>query len=184
MRYAGARETVFHALVRKNYGYTHFIVGREYASVEHDFTPIGVDEAFRAFAPDELGITPLFFDETFYCRRCEALTSPKTCPHGPQDRMGLSGAVVRELLGRGELVPTEFARPEVAEILRNWVRGTDVVTTPAAPKETKAQRAERLKREINPWEHLEEIRRFAREGYQSIPAPWLNTYFRWWGVYT
>jgi sulfite reductase (ferredoxin) len=196
MRYAGARETVFHALVRKNYGCTHFIVGREYASVERDFTPIGVDAAFRAFAPDELGITPLFFDETFYCRRCEALTSPKTCPHGPQDRVGLSGAVVRELLGRGELVPTEFARPEVAEILRNWVRGTDVAAAPAAvpteappavpaaPKETKAQRAERLKREINPWEHLEEIRRFAREGYQSIPAAWLNTYFRWWGVYT
>ncbi|MDP2701562.1 MAG: hypothetical protein Q8P98_05775, partial [Candidatus Rokubacteria bacterium] len=191
-----ARETVFHALVRKNYGGTHFIVGREYAAVEHDFTPIGVDAAFRAFAPDELGITPLFFDEIFYCRRCEALTSPKTCPHGPQDRMGLSGAVVRELLGRGELVPTEFARPEVAEILRNWVRGTDVATAPAAvpteaspaapmaPKETKAQRAERLKREVNPWEHLAEIRRFAREGYQSIPAAWLNTYFRWWGVYT
>ena len=189
MRYAGARETLFHALVRKNYGCTHFIVGREYAGVEHDFTPVTVDQIFRAFAPDELGIAPLFFDETFYCRRCEAVTSPKTCPHGAQDRVALSGAVVRELLGRGELVPTEFARPEVAEILRNWVRGTDVVTAPAAApaevrKETKAQRAERLKGELNPWEHLEEIRRFAREGYQSIPAAWLNTYFRWWGVYT
>ena len=128
MRYAGARETLFHALVRKNYGCTHFIVGREYATVERDFTPIGVDEIFRTFAPDELGITPLFFDETFYCRRCETVTSPKTCPHGAQDRVGLSGAVVRELLGRGELVPTEFARPEVAEILRNWVRGADVAS--------------------------------------------------------
>jgi sulfite reductase (ferredoxin) len=206
MRYAGARETVFHALVRKNYGCTHFIVGREYAAVERDFTPIGVDEIFRAFGPDELGVVPLFFDETFYCRRCETVTSPKTCPHGPQERVGLSGAVVRELLGRGELVPTEFARPEVAEILRSWVRGTDVASrgatalpgrpeppagglggplgAPHVGKETKAQRAERLKGALNPWEHLDDIRRFAREGFQSIPAEWLNTYFRWWGIYT
>ena len=91
------------------------------------------------------------------------MTSPKTCPHGSQDRVGLSGAAVRELLGRGELVPTEFARPEVAEILRNWVRGTAVAApapaaAPEAPaevkKETKAQRVERLKREVNPWEQL------------------------------
>ncbi len=189
MRYAGPRETLFHALVRKNYGCTHFIVGREYAGVEREFAPLTVDEVFRAFAPDELGIVPLFFDETFYCRRCETVTSPKTCPHGSQERVALSGAVVRELLGRGEWVPTEFARPEVAELLRNWVRGSDgAAAPPAAPapaaKETKAQRAERLKRELNPWEHLGEIRRFAREGYPSIPAAWLNTYFRWWGVYT
>ena len=189
MRYAGPRETLFHALVRKNYGCTHFIVGREYAGIESAFTPITVDQIFRAFTPEELGIIPLFFDETFYCRRCETVTSPKTCPHESQDRVGLSGAAVRELMGRGELVPTEFARPEVAEILRNWVRGTDVAAAaPSAPaearKETKAQRVERLKRELNPWEQLEAIRRFAREGYQSIPAAWLNTYFRWWGVYT
>src|SRR3989441_11825561 len=188
IRYAGPRETLFHALVRKNYGCTHFIVGREYAGIESTFAPMTVDDIFRAFHPAELGITPLFFDETFYCRRCEAVTSPKTCPHASQDRMALSGAVVRELLGRGELVPTEFARPEVAEILRNWVRGAEVATAPAvpstAPKETKAQRAERLKHATNPWEAIAEIRRFAREGYQSIPAPWLNTYFRWWGAYT
>lgn len=191
MRYAGARETLFHALVRKNYGCTHFIVGREYAGVERAFTPTTVDEVFRTFTPAELGIEPLFFDETFYCRRCETVTSPKTCPHESQDRMALSGAAVRELLGRGELVPTEFARPEVAEILRTWVRGAAVGTAgaavappAAAPKETRAQRVERLKREVNPWEQLDEIRRFAREGFESIPAAWLNTYFRWWGAYT
>jgi len=188
MRYAGPRETLFHALVRKNYGCSHFIVGREYAGIETASAPVTVDEIFHRFTPEELGILPLFFDETFYCRRCEAVTSPKTCPHASQDRMALSGAVVRELLGRGELVPTEFARPEVAEILRNWVRGAEVATAPAvpstAPKETKAQRAERLKHATNPWEAIAEIRRFAREGYQSIPAPWLNTYFRWWGAYT
>ena len=185
MRYAGPRETVFHALVRKNYGCTHFIVGREYASVEAASSPVTVDELFRRFTPEELGVVPLFFDETFYCRRCEAVTSPKTCPHNPLDRMALSGTLVRELLGRGEALPAEFTRPEVAEILRNWVRGP--VEAPPAPqpvKETKAQRAERLKRALNPWEAYPEIVRFAREGYQSIPTEWLNTYFRWWGVYT
>src|SRR5262245_6228430 len=188
MRYAGPRETLFHALVRKNYGCTHFIVGREYAGVERDFAPLTVEQVFGSFTPSELGIVPLFFEETFYCRRCETLSSPKTCPHGAQDRVGLSGAAVREVLGRGELVPTEFARPEIAEILRNWVRGTDVASPPAAPadvrKETKAQRVERLKGEMNPWEQAAAIRRFASEGYQAIPATWLNTYFRWWGVYT
>ncbi len=189
LRYAGPRETLFHALVRKNYGCTHFIVGREYASIESAFAPVTVDQIFGAFPPDELGIAPLFFDESFYCRRCETVTSSKTCPHGAQDRVGLSGAAVRELLGRGELPPTEFARPEVAEILRSWVHGGAVAAAPpAAPaearKETKAQRVERLKREVNPWEQLAAIRRFAREGYQAIPAAWLNTYFRWWGIYT
>jgi sulfite reductase (ferredoxin) len=201
LRYAGPRETLFHALVRKNYGCTHFIVGREYAGIESAFATLTVDQVFRAFEPEELGITPLFFDETFYCRRCETVTSPKTCPHGAQDRVALSGAAVREILGRGEQVPAEFARPEIAEILRSWVRGAVAVRGAAegepkesgtgkvaeesqVRKETKAQRAERLKRELNPWEQLDEIRRFAREGYQSIPASFLNTYLRWWGVYT
>ncbi len=185
MRYAGPRETLFHALVRKNYGCTHFIVGREYAGVETASSALTVDEIFRRVAPEELGIVPLFFDETFYCRRCEAITSPKTCPHNPSDRMALSGSLVRELLGRGEPLPAEFTRPEVAEILRNWVRGPQAAPAPAEPvKETKTQRAERLKRALNPWEAYSEIVRFAREGYQSIPAEWLNTYFRWWGVYT
>ena len=185
MRYAGPRETLFHALVRKNYGCTHFIVGREYAGIETASSPLTVDEIFRQFTPNELGIVPLFFDETFYCRRCQTITSPKTCPHNPSSRVGLSGTLVRELLGRGEPLPSEFTRPEIAEILRDWVRGAELAT-PAAPavKETKAQRAERLKQELNPWESLATIRRFAREGYQSIPAEWLNTYFRWWGVYT
>src|SRR6266542_4300882 len=117
MRYAGPRETLFQALVRKNYGCTHFIVGREYAAIETASAPLTVDEIFRRFAPEALGVIPLFFDETFYCRRCEAVTSPKTCPHATHTRMALSGALIRELLGRGEMLPSEFARPEVAEIL-------------------------------------------------------------------
>jgi sulfite reductase (ferredoxin) len=190
MRYAGPRETLFHALVRKNYGCSHFIVGREYAGVETASAPLTVDEIFHRFTPEELGIVPLFFDETFYCRRCETVTSPKTCPHAPADRMALSGALVREFLGRGEPLPSEFARPEVAEILRDWVRGAEVKSAPApaAPvpevKETKAQKVERLKGELNPWEAYTEIVRFAREGFQAIPPAWLQTYFRFWGIYT
>ncbi len=185
MRYAGPRETLFHALVRKNYGCSHFIVGREYAGIETASAPVTVDEIFHRFTPEELGILPLFFDETFYCRRCETVTSPKTCPHSPADRMALSGALVREFLGRGEPLPSEFARPEVAEILRDWVRGAEVKTAPPPEvKETKAQKIERLKGELNPWEAYSEIVRFAREGFQSIPPAWLQTYFRFWGVYT
>ena len=185
MRYAGPRETFFHALVRKNYGCTHFIAGREYAGIETASSPLTAEEVFRQFDPHELGIIPLFFEETFYCRRCETVTSPKTCPHGPLDRMALSGVLVRELLSRGDQVPLEFTRPEVAEILREWVRGSRDGGARARPlKETKAQRAERLKRESNPWEHFPAILRFAREGFQSIPAEWLNTYLRWWGAYT
>lgn len=185
MRYAGPRETLFHALVRKNYGCSHFIVGREYAGIETASAPVTVDEIFHRFTPEELGILPLFFDETFYCRRCETVTSPKTCPHAPADRMALSGALVREFLGRGEPLPSEFARPEVAEILRDWVRGAEVKTAPPPEvKETKAQKIERLKGELNPWEAYSEIVRFAREGFQSIPPAWLQTYFRFWGVYT
>lgn len=185
MRYAGPRETLFHALVRKNYGCTHYIVGREYAAIETASAPLTVDEIFRRFTAEELGIVPLFFDETFYCRRCGAVTSPKTCPHSSLDRMALSGALIRELLGRGESLPAEFARPEVAEILRDWVRGAAIAPPPAQPaKETKAQRAERLKRELNPWEAYADIVRFAREGYAAIPEAWLKSYFRWWGVYT
>ena len=99
--------------------------------------------------------------------------------------MALSGALVRELLGRGEQLPLEFTRPEVAEILREWARGPERPSAPTpAVKETKAQRTERLKREMNPWEQFPTILRFAREGFQSIPAEWLDTYFRWWGAYT
>src|SRR6266436_10259873 len=185
MRYAGPRETLFHALVRKNYGCSHFIVGREYAGIETASAPLTVDEIFHRFTPEELGILPLFFDETFYCRRCETVTSPKTCPHSPADRMALSGALVREFLGRGEPLPSEFARPEVAEILRDWVRGAEVKTAPPPEvKETKAQKIERLKGELNPWDAYSEIVRFAREGFPSIPPAWLQTYFRFWGVYT
>lgn len=141
MRYAGPREALFHAIARKNYGITSIIVGRDHAGVGKFYGPYEAQELFDHIPFEDLGVAPLKFEPTFFCRACDSLASLRTCPHDATHRVDLSGTKVRETLRSGGNLPAEFSRREVAEILRaHYVQAHGLASTPPAETARPEQR--------------------------------------------
>ena len=118
MRYAGPREAIFHAIIRKNFGCTHIIIGRDHAGVGNYYPPYAAQDIFEEF-PD-LEIAPLFFKSFSFCKKCSSVVNEKTCPHPPSEHINFSGTKIREMLIQGKIPPPELMRPEVAEIILSY----------------------------------------------------------------
>ena len=118
MRYAGPREAIFHAVVRKNFGCTHIIIGRDHAGVGNYYQPYAAQDIFEEF-PD-LGIAPLFFRSFYHCRKCRSVVNEKICPHPASEHIQFSGTKIRDMLVKGEIPPPELMRPEVADVIMRF----------------------------------------------------------------
>jgi len=125
MRYAGPREAVHHGIIRQNYGMTHLIIGRDHAGVGSYYGTYDAQKIFDGIGEDDLRITPLKFEHSFFCRDCGQMVTAKTCPHGKESHVFLSGTKVREKLRNGEELPAEFTRPEISHILQEWIQSTE-----------------------------------------------------------
>ncbi len=128
MRYAGPREAVLHAIFRQNYGCSHLIVGRDHAGVGSYYGPFDAQKIFDEIDEGELHIKPLKIDWTFWCHRCDGMTSMKTCPHNKEDRVLISGTQLRKMLAEGQMPPKEFSRPEVVQILMDYYKKSNTRT--------------------------------------------------------
>ena len=133
MRYAGPREALLHAVFRQNFGCSHLIVGRDHAGVGKYYGPYDAQRIFDEIPAGALRIEPLKFDVTFWCYRCDGMASGRTCPHGAEDRLDVSGTQLRQWLSEGAEVPPEFSRPEVLAILRAYYAGEHALPTCTAP---------------------------------------------------